>query len=135
MSGQGPYWGQYVWFGFVHPEKFPSAIERYKKEIKRVVMVLDRELRDNNKEWLVGGKCTYADLSFTVWHWVVFMADEALYRELEAEFPAWKAWEDRMQERPIVAKLFQQRLAGFKKLMARWGAQTAEKKAAEEKKE
>ena len=129
MSGQGPYWGQYVWFGFVHPEKFPSAVERYRKEIKRVVMVLDRELKEKNKDWLVGGKCTFADLSFTVWHWVILMADDALYKELEAEFPTWKKWTDRMQERPIVQKLFQQRWAGYRELIAqRQAAAAAEKK-------
>jgi len=28
MSGQGPYYGQAVWFTNYHPEKLPSAIER-----------------------------------------------------------------------------------------------------------
>jgi glutathione S-transferase len=56
MSGQGPYFGQGYWFSFAHPEKVPSAIERYDKEIKRVVGVLDLALK--GKQWLVGNKCT-----------------------------------------------------------------------------
>ena len=61
-SGQGPYYGQAAWFTWYHPEKIPSAVERYKNEIKRVLGVLNAVLE--KQEWLVGGKCTVADLSF-----------------------------------------------------------------------
>ena len=61
-SGQGPYYGQAAWFSFFHSEKLPSAVERYKKEILRVLSVLDGVL--SKQEWLVGGKCTIADISF-----------------------------------------------------------------------
>lgn len=54
MSGQGPYFGQAVWFHKFHPEQVPSAIERYEKEILRVVSVLDGLLE--GKKFLVGGK-------------------------------------------------------------------------------
>ncbi len=37
MSGQGPYFGQAAWFANYHHEKIPSAIERYQKEIRRVI--------------------------------------------------------------------------------------------------
>lgn len=49
-----------------HPEQLPSAIERYKKEALRVLQVLDGVLA--KQEWLVGGKCTIADLSFITWN-------------------------------------------------------------------
>ena len=45
-----------------HPERVPSAIDRYQKEILRVFGVLDSVL--SKQEWLVGGKLTVADLSF-----------------------------------------------------------------------
>ena len=45
-----------------HPEKIPSAIERYQKETIRVLGVLESVL--SKQDWLVGGKCTIADLSF-----------------------------------------------------------------------
>lgn len=61
-SGQGPYFGQYAWFVRYHPEKVPSAIERYKKEAERVFGVLDGVL--SKQEWLVTGKPTVADLAF-----------------------------------------------------------------------
>ncbi|KAH8156115.1 hypothetical protein CIB48_g12131, partial [Xylaria polymorpha] len=35
-TGQGPYYGQAVWFTRYHPEKLQSAIDRYVKEIYRV---------------------------------------------------------------------------------------------------
>ncbi len=61
-SGQGPYYGQAAWFLVYHPEKIPSAIERYMNEIFRVLGVLESVL--SKQEWLVGGKPTIADLSF-----------------------------------------------------------------------
>lgn len=61
-SGQGPYFGQLAWFTFFHPEKIPSAQERYKNEILRVLGVLESVL--SQQEWLNAGKVTVADLSF-----------------------------------------------------------------------
>ena len=64
-SGQGPYFGQAVWFAKYHSEKIPSAVERYRKEIRRVNKVLDGILSD--RDYLVGGKCSYCDLAFIPW--------------------------------------------------------------------
>ena len=61
-SGQGPYYGQAVWFTSYHPEKVPSAVERYRNEIIRVLGVLDGVL--SKQDWLVGGRPTIADFSF-----------------------------------------------------------------------
>lgn len=73
-SGQGPYFGQVAWFLFYHPEKVPSALERYRNETKRVFGVLESVL--SKQEWLVGGKATVADISFVsyvvVIVWIVF---------------------------------------------------------------
>jgi glutathione S-transferase len=65
VSGQGPYFGQATWFGRFHPEKVPSAVDRYVNEIERVTGVLNKALE--GKEWIVGEKCTYADLAFVTW--------------------------------------------------------------------
>jgi glutathione S-transferase len=54
MSGQGPYYGQASWFTRFHPEKLPSAINRYKDQVKRVLYVLNNALK--GKTWLVGDK-------------------------------------------------------------------------------
>ena len=57
-----PYFGQVGWYTRVAPVKIPGAIERYQKEILRVLGVLDGVLAKT--EWLVGDKCSAADLSF-----------------------------------------------------------------------
>lgn len=57
-----PYFGQATWFTFLHPEKLPSATERYQNEVKRVLGVLESVL--NKQDWLVGGKLTAVDMAF-----------------------------------------------------------------------
>ena len=61
-----PYFSQSTWFQRYHPEKVPSAIERYNNEIKRVFWVLDSVL--SKQKYLVGDKVTIADLSFIPWN-------------------------------------------------------------------
>lgn len=53
MSGQGPYYGQAVWF-YKQTEDIPTAKNRYIEQIVRVFGVLDGILKD--REYLVGGK-------------------------------------------------------------------------------
>lgn len=58
-----PYYGQCGWFKAISPPpRIPEAIERYQKEILRILGVLESVL--SKQEWLVGGKCTCADLVF-----------------------------------------------------------------------
>ena len=72
-----------------HPEKIPSAIERYQKEIVRVFSVLDSVLA--KQEWLVGGKPTIADLSFIPWNRAGIKAAKDL-SDVEKEFPHFYAY-------------------------------------------
>jgi glutathione S-transferase len=53
-------------FKIGHPEKLPPAQTRYGNEIKHVVGMLGLVLA--NRTWLVGEKCTYADLAFVIWN-------------------------------------------------------------------
>jgi glutathione S-transferase len=98
MSGQGPYFGQAVWFTRFHPEKVESAKERYVKEIRRVSGVLDKFLAD--KEYLVGGKFSYVDLAFIPWFLVLTLFDI----DLAKEFPNVEAWLNRQKARPAIEK-------------------------------
>ncbi|OGM51273.1 glutathione S-transferase Ure2-like protein [Aspergillus bombycis] len=111
MSGQGPYYGQMVWFTKYHAEQLPSAVERYVKEINRVTGVLEGWLEQQagihgtegeaNGPWLVGGKLSYVDLAFVPWQRVpgMFVAVEDF--DLE-RFPFVNAWLGRMLEREAV---------------------------------
>ncbi|RYP73000.1 hypothetical protein DL771_003868 [Monosporascus sp. 5C6A] len=101
VSGQGPYYGQAVWFTRYHPEKLPSAVKRYVDEIHRVTGVLEKALEKG--DWLVGDKCTYADLSFIAWQRGVprFVVD------IYEKFPKVGAWMKRMESRPAVRKIIE----------------------------
>lgn len=107
VSGQGPYFGQAGWFNVLHPEKLPSAINRYNNELKRVLGVLDGCLE--GKQWLVGDKITFADLAFATWNDRI---DSLILCPSEAKFdgfPNVKAWHERMTSRPSWTKAMQTR--------------------------
>lgn len=105
-TGQGPYYGQAVWFTKYHPEQLPSAQERYYREIERVTSVLDGHLKTQSKEgdgpWLVGGKYSYADLSFASWQ---LLALKMLEGKVDVTpFTEVKGWLERMGKRDAVQK-------------------------------
>lgn len=106
MSGQGPYYGQAAWFKLFHPEKIPSAIERYTGEVNRVSGVINSFLEKRANEtassaggpWLIGDKASYADLAFLPWQWMTALALNKEEYDIE-KFPAMKDWLVRMEER------------------------------------
>ncbi|KAH9931778.1 glutathione S-transferase C-terminal-like protein [Amylocystis lapponica] len=104
-SGQGPYFGQAAWFIRFHPEKIPSAIERYQKEIIRVFGVLESVLAQ--REWLVGGTCTVADISFIPWNVGTFKRGFADYNgfNFEKDFPAVHKWHTALLKRESISKV------------------------------
>ncbi|KAJ5121699.1 Bcgst6 [Penicillium atrosanguineum] len=110
LSGQGPYYGQAGWFTNMHPEKIPSAIERYSNEIRRVIGVLDSVLK--KQDWLVGNHITYADLAFIPWQRA---APKYCGEELYAMYPSVKAWMDKMEARPLVKKVFKNQELAIKR--------------------
>ncbi|RAK97527.1 short-chain dehydrogenase/reductase [Aspergillus ibericus CBS 121593] len=98
MSGQGPYYGQCGWFNILSPERIPTATTRYQNEVHRVLSVLNTIL--TNKTWLVGEKCTYADLAFLPWNCQLDMLiprDDG--GEILEAYPWVKAWQTRMEDR------------------------------------
>ncbi|KAI0768692.1 glutathione S-transferase C-terminal-like protein [Trametes elegans] len=106
-SGQGPYFGQAFWFSKFHPEKLPSAIERYQKETQRVLGVLESVL--SKQEWLVGGKPTIADISFVTWNRgainYILKEINSLNLDVAKEYPAVFKWHKKLEERPAIAKV------------------------------
>ncbi|TGO38245.1 hypothetical protein BHYA_0079g00040 [Botrytis hyacinthi] len=115
MSGQGPCYGQAVWFAKYHSEKLDSATERYFDQIKRLLYALDKHL--NGKEWLVGDKCTYADLAFIPWDKGIprISGDRAGELEMEKDFPHFWKWHAKMMERPSVKKIIKDKEDALRK--------------------
>jgi len=86
----------------LHPEKIPSVIERYETHAHRILGVLDGALEC--RDWLVGDKCTYADLSFFMWTTMFGY----IYPPEENPTNKYKnllAWHDRMASREAVKKV------------------------------
>ncbi|EPX73463.1 glutathione S-transferase Gst2 [Schizosaccharomyces octosporus yFS286] len=116
-SGQGVIWGQANWFNHFHPEPVASAVTRYRNETKRVLGVLESILQD--KEYLVAGKYTIADLSFALWNNTLPMMfgkgkhefkEELPQLDFEKEFPKTYAWHQRLLARPAVSATLKERL-------------------------
>jgi glutathione S-transferase len=109
-TGQGPYYGQAIWFMKYHGEKVPSAVERYINEAKRVTGVLNKwlgEQKEANAEklgdgpWLVGNKLSYADIAFIPWQSVMRMAFAGDGFDAD-EFPHEKEWYERMTSKQAI---------------------------------
>jgi GST-like protein len=64
MAGVGPMMGQANVFYRYAPEKIPYAIERYQREVRRLLEILDRRLADN--EYLAGD---YSIADIATWPW------------------------------------------------------------------
>lgn len=75
--------------------------------------MLEKELTDNNKEWLVGDRISYADLSFVVWHWLLVKVPQL--ENWRSEFPRVGEWDRKMNERPSVVECIAQRAAVLNK--------------------
>ena len=54
--------------------------------------VLDKHLKENGTGWLVGDKCTYADLSFVPWDMMLtfLMGEEAV--RIQERYPDFTRW-------------------------------------------
>lgn len=106
MQGQGPYYGQAIWFARFHPEKLPSAIDRYVNEVIRIIGVLKEALEREGTGWLVGGKCTYADLAFVTWA----SLGHGLLKQLNkleeiARYEKYAMWIEALERRDTVKKV------------------------------
>jgi len=97
-AGVGPMQGQANHFTRYAPDIFEYGISRYQNETRRLYGVMDKKLTTTG-QYLVGDKCTIADIAN--YGWVASAGWAGIDIE---EFPALKAWEDRMASRPGVEK-------------------------------
>jgi glutathione S-transferase len=72
-------------------------------EVKRILGVLDGALE--GKQWLVGDKMTFADLSFTVWNERLDALLGCAPEKKFEGFPNVHAWHERMTSRPAWTKV------------------------------
>ncbi|KAK0509841.1 hypothetical protein JMJ35_007235 [Cladonia borealis] len=98
-AGVGPMQGQANHFYRYAPEKIPYGINRYQNETRRLYGVLDKHLATSTSGYLVGEKCTIADIAH--WGWVTAAGWAGVNID---EFPHLKAWDERMMARPGVEK-------------------------------
>lgn len=86
-------------FSILSPEKLPTAITRYQTEVHRILSVLNTILE--GKTWLVGEKCTYADLAFLPWNCQLGMLipSDDDDNDILGPYPWVKAWQERMEAR------------------------------------
>lgn len=80
------------------------AIDRYVTEVRRISSVLNSVLKD--REYLVGDKCTYADLAFVSYQTVILMIIDY---DQSKEYPYLQAWIDRMVARPVTGAFLKER--------------------------
>lgn len=93
VSGIGPMFGQEVHFTHYAAEKHPYSIERYSREVARLLRVLDQRLGES--AWLAGDAYTIADMATLPY----------LRRKLIEEagrYPGIERWAGAMLERPAV---------------------------------
>lgn len=128
-SGHAPMIGQALHFKYFHSVNVPSAIDRYSDEVRRVYGVVEMALSERREAllleldtdyskgltpmsqsryfhhpvWLVGDRCTIADLCFVPWNYVV----DRIGIDLKSEFPEIYKWTRHMMARPAVARAFQ----------------------------
>jgi glutathione S-transferase len=84
-----------------------SSTDSSPDEVKRVTSVLEGHLKKQEKgtdgPWLVGGKFSYADLSFVPWQNVY---DTYMKGTVDlSEFSAVTEWMERLKSRPAINKV------------------------------
>ncbi|MED5370012.1 MAG: glutathione S-transferase N-terminal domain-containing protein [Myxococcota bacterium] len=97
MGGLGPMMGQANVFFRYAPEKLPWAIERYQRESRRLLEVMDARLQQ--VPWLGGEHYSIADIA--CWSWT----HTARWSGVDnSGLPGLKDWHDRIKVRPAVRR-------------------------------
>lgn len=98
MGNLGPMLGQNHHFSRYAPFRIRYALERYLRETARLYRVLDRRLSDRE---YIAGDYSIADMACHPW----IKPYQSQGQKLE-DFPALKAWFDRVSERPAVGRAY-----------------------------
>ncbi|PKP88352.1 MAG: glutathione S-transferase [Alphaproteobacteria bacterium HGW-Alphaproteobacteria-17] len=95
VSGVGPMFGQQAHFTHYAKDRHPYAIERYSREVDRLMMVLDKRLGE--AEWLGGDDYSIADMAT-----LPYLRRQLIERA--GQFPNVDRWGAAMLARPAVAE-------------------------------
>ncbi|MCC2602488.1 glutathione S-transferase family protein [Sphingopyxis yananensis] len=95
MSAIGPMFGQAAHFTHYAKDRHPYAIERYGREVKRLMMVLNHRLGDS--EWLSGTSYSIADIATLPYVRSILTAQPGQYPHVDR-------WGQAMLARPAVAE-------------------------------
>lgn len=97
MGGVGPMLGQAHHFRIYAPEKIDYAVNRYTNETKRLYGVMNRQLSQHR--YIAGNVYSIADIAIFPWlrSWQSQGIDWV-------DYPALKAWFDKIEQRPAVKR-------------------------------
>lgn len=98
VAGLGPMGGQAAHFIRYAPEKLDYAIQRYSKEVARLMQVLERRLGD--AEYLAGDEYSIADIAI----WPGRAANGTMSIDLKAQYPHTYRWYTQIAQRPGVIR-------------------------------
>ena len=101
MGGLGPMTGQYGHFNVYAPERIEYAIDRYTREVQRLLGVLDRRLAGRDFV-ATEGEPSIADFAILGWAW-----RHERHQVPFDDLPNVAAWYSRMMARPATAKGFE----------------------------
>ena len=99
MAGLGPMTGQYGHFHVYAPEAIDYAKDRYRREVERLMGVLDRRLA--GRGFIAGDALTIADMACHPWINAYSKAPVDL-----APFPELRRWHAAIAERPAVQRAY-----------------------------
>ena len=99
MAGLGPMSGQYGHFTVYAPEKIPYAIDRYTREVQRLLGVLDGQLAKH--AYVAGEDYSIADMAIHPW---VNAYDKAPLDM--SPYPALRRWHAEIAARPAVQRAY-----------------------------
>ncbi len=98
MGGVGPMLGQAHHFRIYAPEPIDYGIQRYTNEAKRLYGVMDRQIERTGAH-IAGADYSIADIA--IYPWLRSWENQGIDW---ADYPALKAWFDRIGQRPAVQR-------------------------------
>ena len=98
MGGVGPMLGQALHFRIYAPEPIDYAVGRYTNEAKRLYGVMDRQI-ERTGAYIAGPTYSIADIA--IFPWLRSWQNQGIDW---ADYPALKAWFDRIAQRPAVQR-------------------------------